>query len=161
MHRSTMKLFHSILTAAVLFFSACGGVPPDLLGEWSGPTTVSAGGNDTPFTGNLLISESPTGMRIVATGIFQGPGTQSVSIACTITARPTASGFVVDEGSKCSLTPGAQCSGVEQPVVATLTEVTAVKVDKTLSVSSKGSALVSCNPSAPSAFTLRGTLTKK
>ncbi len=141
--------------------TACGGgVPAELLGEWTGPATITVEGNDTTMTSNLVVSDGPSGARIVATGILPSSSSTTTSMVCRIDGRPTATGFTIDKGTSCLLEgPAPRCGMVEQPqVVASLDEVTAVRTQTSLAVTGRGTTQV-CNSMVT--FQLRGAYIKR
>ena len=141
--------------------TACGGgVPAELLGEWSGPATITVNGNDTTMTSNLVVSDGPSGARIVATGILPSGSDSTTSMVCRIDGRPTATGFAIDQGTSWLLEgPAPRCGTVEQnQVVAALDEVTAVRTQTSLTVTGRGTTQI-CNTMVT--FQLRGAYIKR
>lgn len=131
-----------------------------MLGEWSGPATITVDGHDTTMTGNLLVSDGPSGARIVATGVLPTSSSSTTSMVCRIDGRPTATGFAIDKGTSCLLEGQApRCGMTEQPqVVAALDEVTAVRTQTSLAVTGRGTAQI-CNSMVT--FQLRGAFVKR
>ncbi|MEW5743420.1 MAG: hypothetical protein AB1938_31205 [Myxococcota bacterium] len=145
--------------------AGCGGVPPELIGAWVGPTTLSMGGLSVLLDSQALVTEGSGGLEVVASGSESGaPASGKVLLTCRIGAKVTSSGFEVTNGT-CDV-EGAplRCDdGSQRPPLASVSRLTAVRSGTSLAVNTSGVLTNPCPGSTypPAPFTLQSNLTKR